>query len=165
MSPTALGVLPSDKPIPNGRVQFKWGAHSGAEKWVNAGHSGLKLDDGGGGWMQITYTPDYACWWDVRGNIMFRSVDGSGPWQRVDFNIVITPADADGRTQGHQVAAEVAPGVGWNGYVASGTFKLSPGVAYTAYLASGYSSGGTSAWYVSWDYTRLIGRVVGEGVL
>ena len=162
--PTNLAVLPSDKPITNGRCQIKRGASDVAINYNNTVPSG-KLQDGAGGWMEIFYTPTYACYWVVRGNLMTHGLDGD--WRRCDFGVCITPADAEGTTLGYQACMQTYPytTVEWRTWAASYMFKLNPGVAYTAYLAWWYSSGYTQQIHFGPRWLRITGRIVSEGVL
>jgi hypothetical protein len=162
--PTNLGALPSDKPIPNARVQIKLPAAYGASQVSNA-NNGQKSGDGAGGYMQIQYQPTYTCLWVVRSNFIACGVNGG--WQRMDFDIALEPADLDGQTFGCQTVTECydSTTVGWNGWAGYAVFRLGAGTLYTAFLRHGYSSGGVQQIYYHPEYMRLIGRVVGEGAI
>jgi hypothetical protein len=161
--PTNLGVLPSDKPIPNGRVQIKRGA-SDAGVSLTAANVGYVLLDGQGGQMKVSYTPTYPCWWIVRGNVMTHGLDGG--WMRSDFAIDISPADADGVTRGFECPMQTYGGtIEWHTWAGSYMFKLNAGVAYSAYLIWAYSQGYTQQYHCGPAWCRITGRVVGEGAL
>ena len=164
--PTNLGVLPSDKPIPGNRIQIKRGAADIAPAVSNA-NNGQKYIDGGGGYMEIYYTPLYPCYWIVKSNVMAHGVaDGAG-WRRWDHSIYISPADADGISQGvqcpHQLYDQTT--VEWRSVSATCLFRLNAGIAYTAYLATSYVSAGSAHYHTGGIWTRIIGRIVGEGTL
>lgn len=159
--PTALGVLPSNKPLPSGVCQIMRGAIDGAITVSGAGGAGMT--DGQGRLMQIAYTPSYACWWQIKANVMWIAASGS-PWRRVDYSINISPGDANGVTY-FQIAAEAADGMGWRHQAGNAMFKLNPGVAYNVWLAYAYSGGNSQQYHTSPYNFRLLGRVLGEGVL
>jgi hypothetical protein len=159
--PTALGALPSTQPIPNGRVQVKVAAITGSEAWMDASNNGQKLFDGGSGAMEVAYTPIYPCYWVVRSNLITRGI--AGGWQRWHYDIKLSQPDRVG-FQVTRVATQNHESVGWCAFAGAAIFRLAAGVAYTCALHAGYSSGGTQAWYCSNEYSRLIGRVVSEGV-
>ena len=162
--PTNLDLLPSNEPIRAGRVQIKRGAVNVAPS-VTSANNGQKLNDGTGTPIEIYYTPKYACYWVVRGQMMTHGVDGD--WRRCDFGILISPADAEGRTLGYQCCMQTYPNstVEWRTWSGSFMFKLNPGVAYSAYLTWQYSSGYTQQYHTGPQWIRIIGRVVGEGVV
>jgi hypothetical protein len=164
--PTNLGLLSSDKPLPNGKVQMRRGVADGSATVANA-NSGQKIIDNGGGVMEIYYTPTYPCYWVVHSNIMAHGYpDGTG-WRRWDHLIAISPADADGVTTGfecpHQLYDNTS--VEWRTVGASAMFRLNAGVAYTAYLATSYTSAGSVRYHTGPIWLRMVGRIVGEGVL
>jgi hypothetical protein len=163
VSPTALGLLPSNLPIPNQQVQIKRGA-SGVDLGVNNTiASGTKLQDGVGGLMQISYTPRYPCYWLVRANSIWRGYDGG--WQRCDHGIYVTPADLDGVTFGHQRCVNCYDQnvVQWRTHASSCMFRLAAGITYTAYLAFVYSSGYNQQYHGGTGWHRIFGVVLGEG--
>jgi hypothetical protein len=160
--PTALGLLPSNQPIPNGRVQSKIAAHTGAEMWVNAGTSGQKLSDGATGAMEIAVTPTYDCFWVVRSNLIVRGLDPS--WQRWDYTLRLDKPDRNGFTY-RDIVTKGHSAVGWTAFAGRAVWRLAGGTAYTCAIYAGYQSGGTTAWYCSNEYTRLIGRTVAEGAM
>lgn len=163
MTPITLGVLPSNLPLPNQRVQIKRGQADGAPEVSNLIASGTKLSDGAGGYMEISYTPRYDCCWLVRSNVMWHGVDGG--WQRVDHGIILSPADFDGVTNGHTRCMLVYNNtvVEWRTAACSAMFRLRAGVAYTASLQFIYSSGYWQRYHHGFPYTRLFGVVLGEG--
>jgi hypothetical protein len=163
MSPTNLGVLPSDLPIPNQRVQIKRGVADGAQQVSNLIAAGTKLTDGAGGFMEISYTPRYNCYWLVRSNTAWHGV--SGGWQRCDHGIYISPADLDGVTLGHQQPMDCYDNttVEWRTGANSCIFRLGAGITYTAYLGFSYSSGYYQAYLSNSQYHRILGVVLGEG--
>ena len=163
--PTNLAALPSDKPVPNGKVQIKRGLVDGSVV-VNSGNYG-KIQDGAGGFLQISYTPLYPCLWVINDNIMYHGVaDGQG-WRRVDHSIMISPADADGRTSGYQCPIQVydQTTVEWRTVAATATFRLNAGIAYTAYMNHTYIEKGSARYHTGPMWVRIIGRIVGEGVM
>src|SRR3954453_12915360 len=107
MSTTNFGNIPSNLPAPTPRCQIKRGVTDSAVNYNNTVASNTKIGDGAGGFMQISVTPTYACYWLVCANFMTHSLDGD--WRRCDFSIYITPADAEGITQGCQIATQVYP--------------------------------------------------------
>ena len=164
--PANLADLPSNQPIPNARCQFKTGIWNGQTNVTNTISNIQIPDDGlGNSFMEISYTPRYPCLWVVRSNSIWCGI--SGGWQRVDHTIQINPADADGQVVGGQTIAEVYDNttVGWCPFPCHAAFRLNAGIAYKAYMAFGYSSGGVQALYYGPEYLRLMGRVVGEGVI
>jgi hypothetical protein len=160
--PTPLADLPSNKPIPNGKVQIKRGAE-GSVQVSNLVPYGTRLSDGAGGSYEISYTPTYPCFWIIRANVM--AVGDNGGWQRWDYRINITPADADGRTACFTAPTELYDSgtVSWRTFASGGRFRLNAGIAYTVFLTHSYSSGYYQRYHTNGQYTRLIGRIVGEG--
>ena len=165
--PTNLAALPSDKPIPNGKIQIKRGAADTSPVLGTGTASGTKLSDGAGGFLQITYTPVYNCFWVVRSNIMAHGYPDGAGWRRWDIGIMISPADANGVTTGVQLGHQLYDNstVEWRSVGGSYMFKLNAGVAYTAYLASMYVSAGSLRYHTGGMWARVVGRVVGEGVV
>ena len=167
MTPTNLADLPSNQPIPNGRVQIKRGVGAdGAVNFNTGTAAGTKFPDNAGGFIQISYTPTVPCFWIVHSNVMGHGyADGSG-WRRWDHTIRITPADADGIAVGCQCPHELYDNttVEWRTIAGSALFRLNAGVAYTAYLAHEYLSAGTAVLYIGQIWSRIVGRIVGEGV-
>ena len=163
MSPTNLGALPSELPLPNQRVQIKRGQADGAQQVSNLITPGTKMTDGAGGFMEISYTPRYNCYWLVRSNTAWHGI--SGGWQRCDHAIYISPADLDGITMGSQHAMDLYDNttVEWRTASCSTMFRLAAGIAYTAYLAFQYSSGYYQAYLSNKQYHRIFGVVLGEG--
>jgi hypothetical protein len=163
VSPVNLGALPSNLPVPNQRVQIKRGVSDSAQTVSNLVAAGTKLSDGAGGFMEISYTPRYNCYWLVRCNSIWHGV--SGGWQRCDHGIYITPADLDGVTQGHQrpMALYDNTTVEWRTAAVSHMFRLAAGIAYTAYMAFAYSSGYYQQYWTGPQFTRIFGVVLGEG--
>lgn len=163
MSPTNLGNLPSNLPLPNQRVQVKRATgYKGID--VNSGTpAGTKLTDYEGNPLQISYTPRYPCLWLVRGNVASHGV--SGGWLRCDWGIYITPADVDGITLGHQCPMNCYDNtvVEWRTFAAACMFRLAAGITYNAYLAQVYSQGGSQQYLSYAGYMRIIGVVLGEG--
>jgi len=160
--PTAYSALPTNAPIPNGRVQIKRGK---ADVGINASSLavGQKITDSGGGFIEIFYTPTYDCWWVVRTQVL--TVGISGGWQRCDWAIFITPADMNGVTRGyiHPCQCYDSGTVSWRTSSGSYAFRLRAGVTYNAYLGHQYRSGGEQQYHTGSAWTRIIGRVVGEG--
>lgn len=165
MSPTNLGVLPSNLPLPNQRVQIKRGQVDGAPEVSNLVAYGSKLIDGAGGYMEISYTPRYDCRWLIRSNVMWHGKDGG--WQRADHGLVLSPADADGITIGHQRCMLMYNNttVEWRTAACSAMFRLRAGITYNASIQFLYSSGYWQRYHHGPAYTRLIGLVLGEGEL
>lgn len=165
--PTNLSDLASNLPAPNGRVQIKRGVGGdGAVNFNTATPAGTMFPDNAGGFMQISYTPRYPCFWVVHSCAMAHGYpDGSG-WRRWDHGIYITPADADGVTLGFQCPHEIYDNssVEWRTVAGSCMFRLNPGITYTAYLAHTYITVGTVQLYIGQIWSRIVGRIVGEGV-
>jgi hypothetical protein len=163
VSPTNLGALPSQLPVPNQRVQRKRGAAVATGTVSNLVAAGTKLTDGAGGPMEIYYTPRYDCYWLVRSNTAWHGV--SGGWQRCDHGIYISPADLDGVTLGHQHPMDCYDNtvVEWRTASGSAMFRLGAGITYTAYLGFSYSSGYYQAYLMNPGYHRIFGVVLGEG--
>jgi hypothetical protein len=164
MSPTNLGDLPSNLPVPNQRVQIKRGAAVGTVVVNNTLPQGTKMTDGAGGNMEINYTPRYECRWLVRANAAWHGVNGG--WQRCDYGIGISPADLDGIS----VPAHATPmylydntTVEWRTWGATFMFRLAAGITYTAYMCFWYSSGYNQRYLCNPGYHRIIGVVLGEG--
>jgi hypothetical protein len=157
VSPTPLGVLPSDKPIPNQRCQIAIGGYEGANNW-QAGDAGITMP-----YMTISYRPTYDCWWVVRSNQIATGVNGG--WQRWDHSIICTPADLDGYNEARIVTDCYDAGtVGWCAWAGCAGFRLGAGTLYTASLVMQYSSGGIQQSYGGSQYSRIIGVAYGEGV-
>ncbi len=158
MSPTALGALASNKPIPHQRCQIAVGTGQNANHW-QAGDAGVPMPS-----MSISYQPLLACWWIVRANQILTGVNGG--WQRADLAISLSPADADGFALSRIVSDCYDAGtVGWRAYSGIAAFRLAAGTLYTATLVFYYSSGGIQQSYDSFEYARLLGVVHGEGVV
>jgi hypothetical protein len=160
--PTNLGDLYANRPVPNGKIQIKRGVE-GSVDVANITPYGTKLSDGAGGFYEISYTPTYACYWVVRANVMAHQATGN-VWQRWDYRLNITPADADGAT-GITCIAELHTSLSWRTFVTNARFRLNPGIAYTAFLTHQYSTGDWHRYHTNGLYTRLVGRIVGEGTL
>jgi hypothetical protein len=163
MTPTNLGALPSNLPLPNQRVQIKRGTVWQEETYSNLIAGGTKLTDGSGAPMQISYTPSYPCYWLVRANTMWHGK--SGGWQRCDHAIVVSPADLDGRTIGMQSCQTMYDNttVEWRTASPSAMFRLAAGITYTASIQFMYSSGYYQAYCTLKEYARILGVVLGEG--
>lgn len=163
MTPVILGSLPSNLPLPNQRVQIKRGVASTSPEVSNLITYGSKLSDGGGGYLEISYTPRYPCYWLIRGNVMWHGKDGG--WQRADMGVRISPADVDGIALGHQRCTLMYNNtvVEWKTVSVSAMFHLAAGIAYTAYLSFEYSSGYWQRYHTGGPYTRIFGVVLGEG--
>src|SRR4051812_12468450 len=129
--PTTFGRLPSDKPLPNGKVQMRRGAVDGSATVSNA-NSGQKIIDNGGGAMEIFYSPAYPCYWVIHSNIMAHGYPDGAGWRRWDHCIMLTPADADGIQVGAQCPHQLYDNtsVEWRTVAASAMFRLDAGVAY-----------------------------------
>jgi hypothetical protein len=167
VSPTPLGLLPSNLPLPNQRVQVKRGAPNGIDYTVsNQVAAGTILNDGAGGPMSVSYQPRYACYWLVRTNSIWRGrSDSDAAWRRCDHGIRITPADALGVTVGYKRPAPLYPSsvVQWRTHACSFLFKLNPGITYTASMTFEYSSGYWQEYHSAANFHRIIGVVLGEG--
>lgn len=164
--PTALATLPSNRPIPNGRVQILRGVGGHGFNFTSAAYGEI-IDTINSVRTEIQYTPTYPCFWVVKGNLAWQGASGlsGGVWNRNDMQVAITPADADGRTSGAQCPMEVFDSgtvlyVTWS---LSSMFRLSAGTAYTAYLSFVYSSGNTAQCFLGQKYSRILGKVIGEG--
>jgi hypothetical protein len=162
MSPTNLGDLPSNLPFPNQRVQIKRGTVPTDQTVSNLVAGGTKLNDGQGGVMEIYYQPRYACYWLVRANLINKGWSQSA-WRRCDFGLYISPADANGVTNGHSRPTNNYQGLEWRTCSFSYMFKLNPGITYTAYLAFQYSQGDYQAYHTNYMWHRIFGVVLGEG--
>lgn len=164
MTPTNLSALPSNLPITSGRVQIKRGAADVVVNLNTATAQGTVIPDGGGGNMQISYTPRYQCYWVIHTNIMAHGYPDGGGWRRWDHTIRITPSDADGITIGYQCPHEIYDNtsVEWRTISGSCMFRLSAGVTYTAYMAHEYLSLGTAQIHTGPQWCRIVGRIVGE---
>ena len=164
--PTPLAILPTNKPLSNGRVQIKRGVADTAVTVSNA-NSGQKISDGAGGFIQISYTPVYPCWWIVHSNIMSHGYPDGAGWRRWDHQICITPADALGVTMGYQCPHQNYDNstVEWRTVAGSCSFSLLAGTAYTAYLTTSYLSAGNLQYHTGPQWVRIVGRIVGEGVV
>lgn len=166
MTPTNLGALPSTEPLRNGKVQIKRGGVDASNNYSNA-NAGQIITDNAGGYMQISCTPVYPCWWIVHSNLMSHGYpDGSG-WRRWDHQIVISPADARGITVGHQLPHQNYDNstVEWRSVGTSVAFQLNAGILYTASLVTSYCSAGTVQVHTGPQWARILGRIVGEGVV
>lgn len=164
--PTNLAALPSNVPIPNGRVQIKRGVTDNSVNYNTATAAGTALQDGAGGNMQISYTPPYPCFWIVRSNVMAHGYPDGVGYRRWDHMIMITPADADGLTNGFECCEQVYDNstIEWRTVSGSFAFRLNAGIAYTAYMAHWYLSAGTVQVHQGPQWTRIVGRAVSEGV-
>jgi hypothetical protein len=167
MPVTPLAQLPSTRSVPGSRLQVKRGVADSVVAVSSAVAAGTKLSDGSGGFMQISYTPLYDCYWVVRGGTIWHGgTDMAGGWQRVDQGLTITPADVNGITAAQQQAMEVynQATIEFRSYMCSYMFKLAAGVAYTAALIFQFSgSAYTSQYHTGPNWARIIGRVTGEG--
>lgn len=166
MTPTNLADLPTNRPFPNGKVQIKRGAVDSAPNYSSA-NNGQKLPDGGGGFMEIYFTPVYPCWWIIHSNVMAHGYPDGVGWRRWDHAIRITPADANGILLGHQCCQQVYDNgtIEWDTVAGTCSFKLNPGIAYTAYLTMEYCSAGTVQIHNGPLWCRIVGRIVGEGMV
>ena len=164
--PTNLAALPSNARIPNGKVQIKRGVADTAADYSNA-HNGWGISDGAGGDMRITYTTVYPCWWIVHSNLMAHGYPDGAGWRRWDHAINISPADALGVTSGHVQPHQNFDNstVEWRTVGASVAFKLNAGIFYTAFLTTNYVSAGYVQVHTGPMWTRIVGRIVGEGVV
>jgi len=165
--PTNLGLLPSDKPAPIQRVQIKR-AVGDAGYDVTSANNGQWLNDAGGGWMGIAVTPRYPCYWLVRSNVMAHGLNSGNNWRRWDHAIMITPADADGRQYGfvcpHQLFDLSL--VEWRTQSGAAMFRLNAGTTYTAYLQCQYLNPNYGiTYYAGKQFTRIVGVLLGEGVV
>ena len=167
--PTIFANLPTNKPVPNGKVQFKKGASED-----NVGYDGNTpantklLADTVGGVMDIT-TPIaadmlYPCIWIVRGNVMAVAY-GPGAWRRWDWGINISPADADGRVVGCQVPIQLHESVSWRSSHGQCAFRLNAGTQYTASLVNRSVSNNAIAYHRGHMFHRIMGRMVSMGVM
>jgi hypothetical protein len=166
MTPTNLAALPSNQPIPNGRVQIKRGA---ADTIFGLGFTQdpQPIPDGGGGFMQISYTPRYPCYWVVHCNIMAHGNAAGGGWRTFQFSIHISPNDADGvsETAGGSLPVYDNTTVEWRTASVGAMFRLNAGTAYTAILYFDDVSSSNVGMHTGNMWCRIMGRIVGEGVL
>jgi hypothetical protein len=165
--PTPFGALPSTEPLPNGRIQIKRGVGGDGPVNFNTGTpAGTQFPDNAGGFMQISYMTKVPCFWIVHSCAMAHGyADGAG-WRRWDHGIRITPADADGIVLGCQVPHELYDNstVEWRTVAGSTLFRLNPNTFYTAFLSHEMCSAGTAVLYIGQIWSRIVGRIVGEGV-
>lgn len=166
MTPTNLSALPSNAPVPNGRVQIMRGAADASTNVNTATGGGTGITDANGKLFAITYTPKYPCFWIVHSNIMAHGYPDGVGWRRWDHGIYISPADADGIGLGFQCPMGLYDNstVEWRTVGGSAMFRLNAGTAYTAYLAHCYLTAGTAVYHVGQQWCRIVGRIVGEGV-
>jgi len=163
--PTNLGVLPTNQPLTNGRVQIKRGAVDNLYQPNTGTPGGSGITDGAGNLMGINYTPTYNCYWVVKSNVMAHGWNDGAGWRRWDHGIYINPADANGISLGFQCPHQLydASIVEWRTVSGTAMFKLNGGVGYTAYLGHSYLSAGTIDVYTGPAWIRIVGRIVGEG--
>jgi len=155
-----LGELPSNKPLPNGLVQIKRGL---ADAEANAVVDTI-MADGGGGYMQISFTPEYACSWIIKAQtIMGGYSDGNG-WRRCDLSVELNTPDVNGIQEGFRAPHQLYDYniVSWRTMGAQAMFSLSPGVAYTAYFVCRAISANYCRYYTGPLWHRIIGRVATE---
>jgi hypothetical protein len=165
--PTALELLPSNLPAPTGRCQIKRGGSNAnaVVRYNNTVAAGTKHSDGVGGFLEISVTPRYACYWLVTGNLITHGVNGS--WQRMDWGIRITPNDVNGTSLAAKIATQCydLTTVEWQTTTGSYMFRLAANTTYTAYLSFEYSSGFNQEIHCNQAWTRIMGRIIGESVL
>lgn len=166
MTPVNLADLPTNAPFRNGKVQIKRGAADTVYN-VSAGNNGQKISDGAGGFAEIYFTPVYPCWWIISSNVMTHGYPDGVGWRRWDHGLRITPADVNGVLLGYQCCQQVYDNgtIEWDTVAGTCAFKLAAGIAYTAYLTSEYTSAGTVQIHTGPQWLRIVGRVVGEGVV
>lgn len=91
--------------------------------------------------FQKVFTPDYSCWWPVDAMALVRVTDAA--WYRINFALVLSPADADGATT---YIASIMHHVGaadYDGRLNRAQWKLAAGTTYTCSMQITYVSGGT----------------------
>lgn len=165
--PTNLGVLATDKPFLNGKVQIRRGAADLGRNYTSA-NAGQAITDSNGAQMAITYTPTYPCYWVVKTNVMAHGLNDGAGWRRWDHSIGLSPADVNGDSTGFQSPGSIYDYTGgpeWRTFSCSAMFRLAAGTAYTSYLVFTYVSAGTAIVHVGSMWCRIVGRIVAEGYL
>ena len=135
-------------------VQRQWGR---MERW-QVGHAPnipIWCNDNGSQVMQLAYTPDVPCWWDVMANIGVIYQTVAAYYYRI-ITLQLSPADADGLSQSNQYEMQASSVQAYTFSQMQHTFKLNAGVAYTVSAMLSFSGG-------SWDIYQGPGQLQMEG--
>lgn len=157
MSPVLLGDLPTDQPMPTGRVQRRLGVVEAMATWPAAGG----IFQAGDGNMMVSVRSPYACYWVVQAS--FIAINQYTGWTRADAALLCQPADALGYSLSH-LAMAASSGVSWHSYSLSAVWRLLPNTDYNCYLYSA-SSDGYTQYYQAGRHLCLTGYTLGEGTL
>jgi hypothetical protein len=161
MTPTPLGELPTNAPVPMGLMQRKWGNVDGNITWNNT-VAAQPLQDNTGGQMRIDITPSRPGWWLVHASTMWHQADAI--WVPWEWWVTLSPADADGRAN-HRTQINRHSACGWTWSQIDCAYRLNAATAYTAYMWWAYSGGYNQHYNTRWDRHYIEGEFIAEGAL
>ena len=160
--PTNFADLPTNKPIPNGKVQFKRGT-SDTSPTVNTSTAAGTV---------LAQTPtistgvvEYPCLWVVRANVMCDAGGVAGGWRRWDWGLRISPADVNGEVLGKLCCCQVHESVAWRTYHTQHIFRLAAGTSYSCSITHERMSAVSARYHTGPLWYRIMGRMVMMGVL
>lgn len=157
MSPVKLGDLPSNEPIPTGKVQMKRGA---SNVGIVCPANNTIMYDGAGAPMQIAITPTRPGWWVIRAENIFILSDAA--WYYFAWYVNLAPADANGNSIDY-AHHRLHNAIGWQQSCLDTAFKLNANTAYTASMYFRDRQAGTVQYYGGPEYCMIAGEFIAEG--
>jgi microcystin-dependent protein len=116
-----------------------------------------ELDDGAGGLMRITVTPEVASWWEVNAHIGL-VMKNDAAYHYAYWRCELDPPDQDGLPGSYVIKTQHSQVQTYEHYSWSRIFRLAAGTAYTARLLIQPNGG-------SWNVYRDAERLAIEGKL
>jgi hypothetical protein len=162
MSPVALGDLPSNEPVPTGRVSLKRGASNSGV--VCPPNNSIMYDGPGSPWPMYVYvdTGSRPGWWIIRAENIFILSDAA--WYYFAWYVRLDPPDADGVSieYGHH---RLHSALGWQQSCIDAAFRLNPNTHYEATMYFRDRQAGTVSYFTGPDYCTIGGEFIAEGSL
>jgi hypothetical protein len=159
MSPVKLGDLPSNQPVPTGKIQFKLAGPAAA---VVCPPNNTIMGDNSGNPMQIAITtpPTRGGWWVIRAENIFSLADGA--WYYFAWYVQLSPADADGKSIDY-AHHRLHNALGWQQSCLDTAFKLNANTAYTCAMYFRDRQAGTVYYFTGPEYCYISGEFIAEG--
>jgi hypothetical protein len=132
-----------------------------ADIWVPLANGGTVARDGAGNPMQITFTPQQDCWWEVEASLTLRTTTAA--YNYLYARIDCAPADLDTATQMAMQLEMQHSQVNMYGHRSpQGIFRLKAGVTYTARIGIQIGGGAWDA-YVAGNISNITGKAFVAG--
>jgi hypothetical protein len=114
------------------------------------------LQSGGANPLQLTFTPQLDCWWEIIASIGLAACD-TAAYSLAYGQVILSPVDADGKQGCNYGVTQHSAVNQFEGRSMSRLYKLVAGTAYTVNLAFSPSSG-TWRYYCGPDYLSIQGK-------